>query len=58
MKKFVLRPGKKGVARPIGYDRFRGVLNRGERSSVVERHLAKVAVVGSTPIARSIFMDR
>lgn len=28
---------------------------RGERSSVVELHLAKVVVVGSNPIARSIF---
>ena len=30
--------------------------DKGERSSVVERHLAKVAVVGSNPIARSIFL--
>lgn len=29
---------------------------KSERSSVVERHLAKVAVVGSSPIARSIFL--
>ena len=31
-------------------------LVRGERSSVVELHLAKVVVVGSNPIARSILL--
>jgi hypothetical protein len=45
-----------GLRRRAGAPNFRATPKRG-RSSVVERQLPKLNVVGSIPIARSIFFQ-